>query len=95
MAGGLLHSADNKPIQFASIALYNFVTGKAVDGTVADEKGKFVLTKLAPGEYQLMISFIGYSDTYMYNRGIRVTFNYKIGKMSMDASRKRTKSVKK
>jgi hypothetical protein len=30
---------------------------------------------------------------YLYNRGIRLTFTYKIGKMTMDAPRKKAKSV--
>jgi len=33
------------------------------------------------------------SNTYLYNRGVRLTFTYKIGKMTMDAPRKKAKSV--
>lgn len=33
------------------------------------------------------------SDVYLYNRGIRLTFTYKIGKMTVEAPRKKAKSV--
>jgi len=33
------------------------------------------------------------NDVYLYNRGVRATFTYKIGKMTMDAPRKKAKSV--
>jgi outer membrane receptor protein involved in Fe transport len=33
------------------------------------------------------------NDVYLYNRGVRLTFTLKIGKMTMDAPRKKAKSV--
>lgn len=33
------------------------------------------------------------NDVYLYNRGVRLTFSYKIGKMTMDAPRKKAKGV--
>jgi outer membrane receptor protein involved in Fe transport len=33
------------------------------------------------------------SNVYLYNRGVRLTFSYKIGKMTMEAPRKKAKSV--
>jgi len=33
------------------------------------------------------------NDMYFYNRGIRLTFTYKIGKMTMDAPKRKAKSV--
>lgn len=60
ITGILLDSASATPIEFASIALLNHKTGKPVDGTIADAKGKFTLSKLAAGEYRLQYTFIGY-----------------------------------
>ena len=39
------------------------------------------------------LQFNQVNDVYLYNRGIRLTFTYKIGKMTMDAPRKKAKSV--
>lgn len=67
IAGTLVDSAALKPVEFGSIALYNKKTGQAIDGTVADEKGKFSLNKVVAGDFKLMISFIGYQNKTIDN----------------------------
>ncbi|MGX5852496.1 TonB-dependent receptor domain-containing protein [Dyadobacter jiangsuensis] len=62
ISGIVLDSAAAKGVEFASIALFNVADNKAIDGTTADESGKFTISKVAPGSYKLMISFIGYKD---------------------------------
>ncbi|PRY09698.1 outer membrane receptor protein involved in Fe transport [Pontibacter ummariensis] len=58
---GVVVDADTKqPIEFATIALINPGTGKPIDGTMADEKGRFTLQKVAAGKYTLNVSFLGY-----------------------------------
>ncbi|GAB4012651.1 outer membrane beta-barrel family protein [Spirosoma migulaei] len=65
--GSILDSTQAKGVEFASVALYNKSTGKAVDGTVADEKGKFALTKLVAGDYRILISFVGFRNKTIEN----------------------------
>ncbi|AMM51643.1 hypothetical protein TH61_11300 [Rufibacter sp. DG15C] len=60
ITGTVSDSSSSKPVEFATIALVNTATGKTVDGTVTDEKGRFTLNKVANGTYKLTISFIGY-----------------------------------
>lgn len=67
ISGSIVDSVSANAIEFVSIALYNKATGAAVDGTVADEKGKFVLNKLVAGEYKILFSFIGYSNKTLDN----------------------------
>jgi outer membrane receptor protein involved in Fe transport len=62
ITGYVVDSAITKAVEFASIALYNRTTGKAVDGTVADDKGKFTLNKLVAGDYKLLITFVGFKS---------------------------------
>ncbi|QJW92286.1 TonB-dependent receptor [Spirosoma taeanense] len=62
VTGVLMDSTTNKPVEFATIALLNTTTNKPIDGTTADAKGSFALTRLAPGNYRLLYSFIGYKD---------------------------------
>ena len=62
ITGYVVDSAITRAVEFASIALYNRTTGKAVDGTVADEKGKFTLNKLVAGDYKALISFVGFKS---------------------------------
>lgn len=67
ITGSVLDSTQAKAVEFASIALYNTTTGKAVDGTVADEKGKFILPKLVAGQYRVLVSFVGYQNKTIDN----------------------------
>ncbi|GAB3948255.1 outer membrane beta-barrel family protein [Spirosoma harenae] len=62
VAGILMDSTTNKPVEYATIALISTKTNKPIDGTTADDKGRFSLTKLAPGTYKLQYSFIGYKN---------------------------------
>ncbi len=61
------NAAQAKAVEYASIALYNTATGKAVDGTVADENGKFVLARLVAGQYRILISFVGFRNKTIEN----------------------------
>ena len=60
--GTVVDSTTNKPVEFASIALVDVTTKKPIDGTVADEKGEFTLTKVPDGNFRLLISFVGYRE---------------------------------
>ena len=62
ISGTIIDSTAAKGVEFASIALFNVATNAAIDGTTADENGKFSITKVAPGNYKLLISFIGFKD---------------------------------
>ncbi|GAB2557362.1 outer membrane beta-barrel family protein [Spirosoma aerophilum] len=67
ITGSIVDSTQAKAVEFASIALYNKTNDKAVDGTVADEKGKFTLSKLVAGEYRVLISFVGFRNKTIEN----------------------------
>jgi outer membrane receptor protein involved in Fe transport len=67
ITGYIVDSAVTKAVEFASVALYTKATNKAVDGAVADEKGKFTLNRVAPGDYKLLITFIGYATRTIDN----------------------------
>ncbi len=62
MIGIVTDSLAATGVEFASIALFSVANNSPVDGTIADETGKFQLAKIAPGTYKLLISFIGYKD---------------------------------
>lgn len=61
ITGIVMDSLDNVPVQFATVALNNLITNKPIDGTVADEKGKFTLVKVPNGQFDVVISFVGYT----------------------------------
>jgi outer membrane receptor protein involved in Fe transport len=62
ITGYVIDSAFTKAVEFASIALFSKTANKIVDGTVADEKGMFTVTKVADGDYRVTISFVGFTS---------------------------------
>ena len=58
--GTVMDTETNLPVEFANVALLDPTTEKPIDGAVADDKGKFIIPKVAPGTYSVSISFIGY-----------------------------------
>ncbi|WP_247234053.1 TonB-dependent receptor domain-containing protein [Telluribacter sp. SYSU D00476] len=67
ISGFVVDSALTKAVEYATIALVDKNTKKPIDGTVADEKGKFSLNRIAEGEYRLVITFIGYNEKQINN----------------------------
>jgi outer membrane receptor protein involved in Fe transport len=65
--GFMVDSLLTQAVEFANIALINKTTNKPVDGTMADDKGKFMLSRVPVGSYKLLVSFLGYSDKTIDN----------------------------
>ncbi len=67
ITGKVIDSQTNQAVEFANIVLIDTKTSKAVDGTVCDMEGKFSLTKVAEGTYNLSVTFIGYETQVVEN----------------------------
>lgn len=61
ISGKLVDSTSNKPVEFASVAVYD-KNNKVVDGAMTDMNGAFTVKNLAKGTYKLVASFIGYKN---------------------------------
>jgi ferric enterobactin receptor len=61
ISGSVTDSTTNKAVEFASIALLDKATNKVLDGTMADENGKFTLNKVVAGSFKVQVTFIGYN----------------------------------
>ncbi|MFN4144590.1 MAG: TonB-dependent receptor domain-containing protein [Runella sp.] len=62
ISGIILDSLTGKPVEYATVAVFDTKTGKPIDGTVTDPKGAFSLKNLPEGEFRLMATFIGYKN---------------------------------
>jgi outer membrane receptor for ferrienterochelin and colicin len=60
ITGTVIDSLTQNPVEFANVALALPSSSTPMDGTICDEKGEFTLSKVAVGQYQLLISFIGF-----------------------------------
>ena len=58
--GVLVDSVSKRPVEFAALSLVDIKTNNPIDGTTTNEKGVFELTKVASGNFKILISFIGY-----------------------------------
>ncbi|HEY4652499.1 MAG TPA: TonB-dependent receptor, partial [Pontibacter sp.] len=71
ISGVLTDSVSRKPVEFATVALLVSGTSQSVDVKLTDAAGKFDFQGLKPGNYELMISFIGYKTKAV--KGLQVT----------------------
>ncbi|WP_342086677.1 TonB-dependent receptor domain-containing protein [Dyadobacter sp. OTU695] len=67
ITGVLVDSTSKKPVEFAALSLVDIKTNNPIDGTTTDEKGEFTLTKVASGNFKILISFIGYKTKTISN----------------------------
>lgn len=67
ITGVLVDSTTKKPVEFAALSLVDTKTNNPIDGTTTDEKGEFTLTKVASGNFKILISFIGYKTKTIGN----------------------------
>lgn len=69
VTGRIISNTDNKPIEFASLILYNENDSTPVDYTAADISGNFKLTPKNAGKHFISVSFIGYkpADTKAFD----------------------------
>ncbi|MET7255979.1 TonB-dependent receptor domain-containing protein [Dyadobacter fermentans] len=67
ITGVLVDSTSKKPVEFAALSLVDTKTNNPIDGTTTDEKGEFTLTKVASGNFKILISFIGYKTKTINN----------------------------
>ena len=60
--GAIVDKQNNKPIEYATVALYNSKTDKLITGSITDYLGHFKLDRPENGSYFLKITFIGLKD---------------------------------
>lgn len=63
ISGFILDETSKSPVEFATVALISQSSGKAVDGAITDAKGRFTLSRIAHGSYQVTVSFLGYAPS--------------------------------
>lgn len=53
---------DGKAVSFANVVLLDEKTKSIYKGEITNEEGRFVLTNIKAGTYELRVSFLGYKD---------------------------------
>ncbi len=86
ISGIVVDSSLTKAVEYATIALIDKTTKKIIDGTIADDKGRFTLTKVAEGTYNLTVRFIGYADKTISNVTVGKGDNIDVGVIKLNVS---------
>lgn len=53
-------STNNQVLEYTTVMLYNAINDEGVSGTITDVNGVFTIEKIAPGDYYVILSFVGY-----------------------------------
>lgn len=86
---GKLHNfSENKPVEFASIAVHHLPDSALVTGAVSDTSGRFSIANLKEGNYFIKVSCIGFKP--MLKNGISLnegnpSFNMGVIELNADA----------
>ncbi len=59
---GTVIDENNEPVPYATIRVLSANDDKLINGTIAEDDGKWVIKNVAEGEYKIVISFIGYES---------------------------------
>jgi outer membrane receptor protein involved in Fe transport len=86
IVGTLKDSVTGETVQYATISLNITSTQIPVNGTVTDEKGKFSIAKIEPGDYTIVISFLGYKDKVINNLSITDKSDTDLGTLRLSPS---------
>ena len=86
LTGFVIDSNVTTAIEFATVALKNQKTGKVMDGTMADENGKFTFNKVPEGVYSVTATFIGYEDKIVNNIQVNKKDDIDLGVLKMQIS---------
>ncbi|MBY0245926.1 MAG: outer membrane beta-barrel protein, partial [Sphingobacteriaceae bacterium] len=60
VSGKVIGSKDNKPLDYASIAVKSLKDSSVVGSTITNATGNFEIKNLAVGNYKLYVAFLGY-----------------------------------
>ncbi|MBK9107501.1 MAG: TonB-dependent receptor [Saprospiraceae bacterium] len=78
--GQVLDSISQQPVGFANIVIQEALEKKDVDGSLADEKGKFSIKELKNAKYNVIVTFLGYETKilgpFKINKDV---YEYKLG----------------
>jgi outer membrane receptor protein involved in Fe transport len=62
VSGTVVDASNGEEVPYATVTLKDPATDKMIYGAVADMDGKFIINKIEPGTYKVVISFVGYQE---------------------------------
>lgn len=82
LLGQVADEATSAPLSDASVAVFDSDDG-FITGTATDADGRFEIDRIMPGDYQVRVSFIGYSTVTMTDVSVRPGQRTDLGTISL------------
>nr|WP_234445695.1 outer membrane beta-barrel family protein [Carboxylicivirga marina] len=60
--GKVYDGNSKKPVEYATVAIYNAQDNSVINGTISDENGNFKIKGLKEGNFYVVVSFLGYEN---------------------------------
>lgn len=74
---GVVRDTENdRPVGSASVSLLK-MDSTLIGGMVTDDKGRFRLQQVAPGDYRLSVTFVGYKPSLVLLKGLTASIDLK------------------
>jgi outer membrane receptor protein involved in Fe transport len=84
VSGRVLEKTTLKPLAFATVTINKFSDGKLLTGTMTDEDGRFSITAIPQGEYNVSCSYLGYKQTKISLLVGRLNKSFDLGKIELE-----------
>lgn len=84
--GSVQDQANNEPLEYANVVLYQPSDSSLVNGVVTQANGSFLLEDIPPGTYYLQVQFIGYENQHTGNITLTRGQILSVGAISVSAN---------
>ncbi len=91
--GNVSDSANHLPLEYATITLYKQGDKKAINGTVTDKDGNFIITDVLAGKFKAVIEFINYKAVTINNTDVQQNSVTDLKKILLSKSNKTLQDV--
>jgi outer membrane receptor protein involved in Fe transport len=92
ITGTVTEAATGKPVSYATVSILD-ASGKAVNGGVAGDDGKFVLAGVPAGTYTVQVTFLGFKDETRPGVVVEPGGTVALGSITLGASAQALKEV--
>lgn len=63
--GKVIEATSNTPVEYATVTLYSAKDSAMIDGVITNAEGLFEFKSVAPGEYNIIVRFMGFRKVFI------------------------------